>query len=206
MEVGPVRPEVQAALKAASTVPPGVRESESGPCIASALLVSLPSRQRRSRRSLSFYPTAPRAARRRYVRLARPLPHRPRDTRPRWGCSRRSTRVLQRWWRRLLAGQGSVALEVHALPGPAGRPRASSPSRARSAVRAVEAAVRTAYPNTPSQPFPARSPARRRPAAEEAALFVTRSRSPTRASPGRPLWTGCSPPWRRPAACAVQSR
>src|SRR3954447_19991703 len=29
--------------------------------------------------------------------------------------------VLQRWWRRLLVGQGSVALEVHALPAGAAR-------------------------------------------------------------------------------------
>src|SRR3954449_1867279 len=28
--------------------------------------------------------------------------------------------VLARWWRRLIAGQGSVALELHALPDPAG--------------------------------------------------------------------------------------
>ena len=63
-------------------------------------------------------------------------------------------RLLQRWWRRLLAGQPSVALEAHLCSGPDGQIRAelavSCPQRK---VDAVEAALRGAYPNTQLEPF-----------------------------------------------------
>src|SRR3954463_1777170 len=62
--------------------------------------------------------------------------------------------VVQRWWRRLLAGQASVALELHRLPGRGAQALAlaltcPTPLRAR-----VEAALRTAYPNLVVEPFP----------------------------------------------------
>jgi tetratricopeptide (TPR) repeat protein len=64
---------------------------------------------------------------------------------------------LQRWWRRALRGQGSIALELHALPRPAGAPTVvlavACPAQLRER---VEAALRTAYPNTALRPFPGR--------------------------------------------------
>jgi hypothetical protein len=64
--------------------------------------------------------------------------------------------VAQRWWRRLVAGQGSVALELHALPDAGGqRVALAIACQARSRPR-VEAAVRAAYPNTTFERFGAR--------------------------------------------------
>ena len=66
-------------------------------------------------------------------------------------------RLLQRWWRRLLVGQPSVALEAHLRSGPDGQIRAElAVSCPEHKVRAVEAALRSAYPNTQLEPFPAR--------------------------------------------------
>jgi hypothetical protein len=63
-------------------------------------------------------------------------------------------RLLQRWWRRLLAGQPSVALEVnHGLApvadreGPVARRAWMTLSCAHELLPAVEAALRVAYPN-----------------------------------------------------------
>src|SRR3954447_19567818 len=62
--------------------------------------------------------------------------------------------VVQRWWRRLVHGQGSVALEVHALAS-AGGPSTLLALACPAAVRGrVEAAVRTAYPNATFERFP----------------------------------------------------
>src|SRR3954468_19498901 len=62
--------------------------------------------------------------------------------------------AVQRWWRRLVHGQGSIALEVHTLPG-AGRLSTVLAVACPAAVRGrVEAAVRTAYPNATFECFP----------------------------------------------------
>jgi hypothetical protein len=65
--------------------------------------------------------------------------------------------VLQRWWRRLLHGQASVALELHALPRPGAAQTVmlavACPVRLR---KRVEAALQSAYPNSAFEPFPAR--------------------------------------------------
>jgi hypothetical protein len=50
-------------------------------------------------------------------------------------------RLLQRWWRRLLVGQPSVALEAHLLPGLEARTSRSWPSPPEDKVNAVEAAL-----------------------------------------------------------------
>ncbi|MEN3285589.1 MAG: hypothetical protein V7607_6729 [Solirubrobacteraceae bacterium] len=66
-------------------------------------------------------------------------------------------RLLQRWWRRVVAGQPSVALEVHLRPS-AGGDRQASLVVACPATRAtmVQAALRSAYPNLQLEPFGAR--------------------------------------------------
>src|SRR4051794_32927912 len=52
--------------------------------------------------------------------------------------------ALQRWWRRLVHGQGSVALEVHTLPEAGGRLSTVLAVACPAALRGrVEAAVRT---------------------------------------------------------------
>ncbi len=75
-------------------------------------------------------------------------------------------RLQQRWWRRLHAGQPSVALEVHHVHAPDGTASAvlavSCPA---GLERVVEAAVRSAYPNSrlapPGEAFgPGLTPAR----------------------------------------------
>jgi hypothetical protein len=95
--------------------------------------------------------------------------------------------VLQRWWRRLFAGQGSVALELHALPG-AGPPMPLLALSCPVAARArVEAAVRIAYPNTAFERFPvnvARAPAVVR--LKKRGLFVTQIRVADPRRPGDP--------------------
>jgi hypothetical protein len=56
--------------------------------------------------------------------------------------------VLRRWWRRLLVGQSSVALELHAVSGGAGsRAIALAVTCRMQWQRRVEAALRSAYPN-----------------------------------------------------------
>ena len=66
-------------------------------------------------------------------------------------------RLLQRWWRRLLVGQPSVALEAHLRSDPGGEVRAElAVSCPEHKLNAVEAALRSAYPNTQLEPFPAR--------------------------------------------------
>jgi hypothetical protein len=69
--------------------------------------------------------------------------------------------VLQRWWRRLLWGQGSVAVEVQALAGrgsPATLLALACPVRLRPG---VEAALRTAYSNMSVERVPVALPAPR---------------------------------------------
>src|SRR4051812_24097961 len=62
--------------------------------------------------------------------------------------------IAQRWWRRLLGGQASVALEVHRLPG-RGTHAVALAVTCPAALRArVEAALRTAYPNLSCERFP----------------------------------------------------
>src|SRR4051794_24397060 len=62
--------------------------------------------------------------------------------------------VVQRWWRRLLGGQASVALEVHRLPS-RGAHAVALAVTCPAALRArVEVALRTAYPNLGYEPFP----------------------------------------------------
>src|SRR3954453_13028372 len=82
--------------------------------------------------------------------------------------------ALQRWWRRLVHGQGSIALEVHTLPG-AGRLSTVLAVACPAALRArVEAARGTAYPNATFERFPvrvARAPAVVR--LKKRRLFVT---------------------------------
>ena len=94
--------------------------------------------------------------------------------------------MLQRWWRRLLAGQASVAVEIHALPRRTAGTRRRSPSRARSLCARVsrrrsatalsEHRVPDAFPRAVGRPpFVLRLKKRR--------LFVTPDRrSPTRAA------------------------
>jgi Replication-relaxation len=83
--------------------------------------------------------------------------------------------AVQRWWRRLVHGQGSIALEVHTLPG-AGRLSTVLAVACPAALRGrVEAAVRTAYPNATFECFPVRvvrAPAVLR--LKKRRLFVTR--------------------------------
>jgi hypothetical protein len=70
-------------------------------------------------------------------------------------------RLLQRWWRRLVLGQPSLALEVHHGVDAEGsrhrepRPRVASMALAcpRDALPAVEAALRVAYPNCALSPL-----------------------------------------------------
>ncbi len=65
-------------------------------------------------------------------------------------------RLRQRWWRRLVAGQPSVALEAHLLPGTGGTIRAElAVSCPEHEVTAVQAALRSAYPNTRLEQFEA---------------------------------------------------
>ena len=62
-------------------------------------------------------------------------------------------RLLQRWWRRLLAGQPSIALEVHLLPDRSGGLRAAlAVACPTHAILLVRAALRGAYPNLADQP------------------------------------------------------
>src|SRR4051812_864500 len=62
--------------------------------------------------------------------------------------------VVQRWWRRLLGGQASVALDLHRLPA-RGAQAVALAVTCPAALRArVEAALRTAYPNLGYEPFP----------------------------------------------------
>jgi hypothetical protein len=88
--------------------------------------------------------------------------------------------LLQRWWRRLLVGQPSVALEPHLLPQPGGAMRAAlAVSCPEHRVPAVEAALRSAYPNTQLEPFSAalaRPPYLLR--LKKRSEFITRLRSP----------------------------
>jgi hypothetical protein len=98
-------------------------------------------------------------------------------------------RLLQRWWRRLLAGQPSVALEAHVCSGPDGQIRAElAVSCPQHKVDAVEAALRGAYPNTQLEPFPvalARPPYVLR--LKKRSEFITRLRVPDPRRPEPPL-------------------
>src|SRR4051812_33627599 len=95
--------------------------------------------------------------------------------------------VVQRWWRRLVHGQGSVALEVHVLSSASG-PSTVLALACPPAVRGrVEAAVRTAYPNATFERFPvrvARAPAVVR--LKKRRLFVTRIAVADPRRPGEP--------------------
>src|SRR3954471_19784706 len=63
-------------------------------------------------------------------------------------------RLLQRWWRRLILGQPSVALEAHLLPRAGGGTQAAlAVSCPVPRVAAVQAALRSAYPNTLLESF-----------------------------------------------------
>ena len=64
--------------------------------------------------------------------------------------------VQQRWWRRLLSGQASVALELHAVPNRGGHTTMLAVSCPEGLCERVQAAIRVAYPNTAFEPFPAR--------------------------------------------------
>lgn len=106
-------------------------------CAAGALMVAARARAR---------------ARRRYVRL-QVLPYRTDAAEPQavarvYAALHASLGV--RWWRRLLAGQPSVALEVHHRPRPGGGPGDAclAASVPRESAGMVEAALRAAYPNT----------------------------------------------------------
>jgi hypothetical protein len=98
-------------------------------------------------------------------------------------------RLLQRWWRRLLVGQPSVAMEAHLLP------RATGELEARLAVSCpadrvalVEAAVRSAYRNTLLEPFTrelARPPCVLR--LKKRAPFIKRLRVPDPSTTEAPL-------------------
>jgi Replication-relaxation len=57
-------------------------------------------------------------------------------------------RLLRRWWRRLLAGQPSVSLEVHCARHGAGARAWLAVACPRGSERMVEAALRSAYPNS----------------------------------------------------------
>ena len=98
-------------------------------------------------------------------------------------------RLLQRWWRRLLVGQPSVALEAHLRSDPGGEVRAElAVSCPEHKLNAVEAALRSAYPNTQLEPFPAglaRPPYVLR--LKKRAEFITRLRIPEPREPARPL-------------------
>jgi hypothetical protein len=83
--------------------------------------------------------------------------------------------VLQRWWRRLLGGQGSVALEIHTLPGAGARTTVLALACPVALRALVETAVRTAYPNAAFERFPVgltRAPRVLR--LKKRGLFVTR--------------------------------
>jgi hypothetical protein len=95
-------------------------------------------------------------------------------------------RLLQRWWRRLLLGQPSLALEVHhgvdAEPSRHGEPRPRVAWMAlacsRDALPAVEAALRVAYPNCALSPL--REPLTPAPAVvrlKKRAAFIRRVKS-----------------------------
>lgn len=92
-----------------------------------------------------------------------------------------------RWWRRLTQGQPSLSVEVHHRPGPQGEASrswlaASCPAGCR---RAVEAALRTAYPNLRLEPRA--EPIGLAPALlrlKKHATFIARTATPERA--GRP--------------------
>jgi hypothetical protein len=63
-------------------------------------------------------------------------------------------RLLQRWWRRLLVGQPSVAIEAHLLPQATGELQAQlAVSCPADRVALVEAAVGSTYRNTLLEPF-----------------------------------------------------
>jgi hypothetical protein len=98
-------------------------------------------------------------------------------------------RLLQRWWRRLLVGQPSVALEAHLLPGPGGTNLAElAVTCPQDKVNAVEAALRGAYPNTEFAPFAAqlaRPPCVLR--LKKRSEFITRLRIPDPREPEPPL-------------------
>jgi Replication-relaxation len=63
-------------------------------------------------------------------------------------------RLLRRWWRRLLLGQPSVALEVHHTPLPQGSPQFVwlAVSCVEGLQRMVETSLQTAYPNCRVRP------------------------------------------------------
>src|SRR3954452_20398627 len=62
--------------------------------------------------------------------------------------------VVQRWWRRLLGGQASVALELHRLPSRGAHAVALAVTCPAARGARVEVALRTAYPNLGFEPFP----------------------------------------------------
>lgn len=83
--------------------------------------------------------------------------------------------ALQRWWRRLLRGQGSVALELHLPPGQGPGAVVLAVAYPAALHARAAAALRTAYPNATLAPFPvrlARAPAVLR--LKKRRLFVTR--------------------------------
>jgi hypothetical protein len=98
-------------------------------------------------------------------------------------------RLRQRWWRRRLVGQASVTLEAHLLTGPGGTSRAElAVCGPEHKVNAVEAALRSAYPNTQLEPFPAelaRPPYVLR--LKKRSDFITRLRVPDAREPETPL-------------------
>jgi hypothetical protein len=98
-------------------------------------------------------------------------------------------RLRQRWWRRILVGQASVTLEAHLLPGPGGMSRADlAVCGPEHKVNAVEAALRSAYPNTQLEPLIAelaRPPYVLR--LKKRSDFITRLRVPDAREPEAPL-------------------
>jgi len=98
-------------------------------------------------------------------------------------------RLLQRWWRRFLVGQPSVALEAHLLPESGDTIGAElAVSCPEHKVNGVIAALRIAYPNTQLEPFAAMLAAppcvlRLKKRSE----FITRLRVPDPREPALPL-------------------
>jgi hypothetical protein len=64
-------------------------------------------------------------------------------------------RFLSRWWRRLLCGQPSIALEVHHTCSPEGKAAWLAVCCPRGGERLVESALRASYPNTRLRPVDA---------------------------------------------------
>ena len=167
--------------------PIGARTSELGAVSASMLLVALPAAGGMLVAAATSRLRARR--RRRYVRLRIALYRTDRATAEAvvGVFEGLHTRLLQRWWRRLLVGQPSVALEAHLRSDPGGEVRAElAVSCPEHKLNAVEAALRSAYPNTQLEPFSARLA---RPPhllrLKKRSEFITRLRVRTHENPNR---------------------